>query len=135
MIRSVGTAVALASVTLALAAPAATLAAAPKTTAQKKLPARPDLADFAAGTWRGDVTSDVRGSSQSGIRVTVKKVGRNLVEVSSSYGRVPTVRIPLTRPMDSITNASGQNTFLIELKRDPNRLDLYIDGCSMILRR
>lgn len=135
MIRSVRTAATLAGVALTLAAPATILAAGPQATAQKKLPARPDLADFAAGAWHGDVTSDVRGSSHSGIRVTVKKVGRNLVEVSSSYGRVPTVRIPLTRPMDSITNASGQNTFLIELKRDPNRLDLYIDGCSMILRR
>src|SRR5688572_5953812 len=52
---------------------------------------RPDLADTAAGTYRGDVISDSRGSSRSGVTITVTKSGPNTVQVVSSYDRLPTV--------------------------------------------
>ncbi len=118
-----------------LAIPAVAAFVAPANAAPQAAAHKPDLADLAAGTWTGSVTSDVRGSSRSGVTITVTRVGHNLVEVRSDYSRIPTVRIPLTQPADSITNASGGNTFLIERKRDPNRLDLYIDQASLIVRR
>lgn len=123
---------------IALVAPAAVLTgpAAPASARQQAARvAGIDLADRVTGVWHGAVTSDVRGSSRTGVNVTVTKVGRSVVEVSCDYARIPTVRIPLTRPASSIVNASGPSTFLVELERDPNRLDLYIDGASLILRR
>jgi hypothetical protein len=128
MIRTI-----FASCLLALSAAAVAM---PVAAAPAQDPARkPDLADYAAGTWEGDVTSDMRGSSQSDVVVTVTRVGKNLVEVSSDYDRLPTVRVPLTNAAGSIVHARGDTTFLIERNRDANRLDLYIDGAALIVRR
>lgn len=94
-----------------------------------------DLADFAAGTYHGDVISDARGSSQSGITVTVRRVGPNLVEVSADYPRIPTVRIPLVQAMNAIVQANADHVFLINRDSDPNRLDLTIDDASLSVQR
>ena len=94
-----------------------------------------DLADFAQGTWHGDVTSDVRGSSRGGVTIVVRKVGRNLVEISCDYDRIPTVRVAIEPASDMIVSATPGITFLIERGRDPNRLDLSIDQASLIVRR
>ena len=94
-----------------------------------------DLADFAQGTYFGDVISDSRGSSRSGVTVRVTKVGPNLVEVKADYARIPTVRIPLEAAMNAVLAASGDHVFLINRDQDPNRLDLTIDGASLSLAR
>lgn len=94
-----------------------------------------DLADLVAGRWHGAVTSDVRGSSREGVIVTVRKVGRNLVEVSCDYPRIPTVRVALESAGSSILSATRGVTFLVERHRDPSRLDLYIDQAALIVRR
>ena len=130
MIRSVTVAI------LLLAGLSAAEAAAPKTPAAAADAVRkPDLADFVEGTYQGDVISDARGSSQSGVTVTVKRVGKNLVEVSCDYARIPTVTIPLTQAMTAILAARGNAVFLLDRAKDPKRLDLTIDDASLSVHR
>ena len=117
---------------LAMAVPVTTFAAdAAAQTAKRK----PDLADIAAGTYEGSVVADTRGGSQSGVVITVRRVAKNVVEVSSDYDRVPTVRIALTAAMDAIIAARPGNGFLIERGKDAKRLDLSIDGATLIVRK
>ena len=94
-----------------------------------------DLADFAAGTYHGDVISDARGASRSGVTVVVRKVAPNEVEVSSDYTRIPTVRIRLTQAMSSVIADGADYVFLIDRERDPNELALTIDDASLSVRR
>jgi hypothetical protein len=114
---------------LAAAAPAQTGAAAADTGR------RADLADFAAGTWRGDVISDARGASRSDVTVTVRRVGPNEVEVSSDYARIPTARIRLTQAMEAILADGTDHVFLIQRDSDPDQLSLTIDDASLSVRR
>ena len=95
---------------------------------------RPDLADAAAGVYRGDVISDSRGSSRSDVTITITKTGPNAVQVTSSYGRLPTVSTRLERVMDTIQNTGAPTgpleVFLLNTTAAPVRLDLTIDGAS-----
>lgn len=89
-----------------------------------------DLADRVAGTYKGDVASDARGSSKDNVTITVTRVGTNKVEIKSDYPRIPTVTIPLEKAMDAILAASGPSVFLLDTVRSPDRLDLTIDDAS-----
>ncbi|HWW55463.1 MAG TPA: hypothetical protein VN047_01075 [Sphingopyxis sp.] len=112
---------------LALSATAgAALAETPKTTPARKA----DLADRVAGTYKGDVASDARGSSRNNVTITVTRTGPNSVEIRSDYPRIPTVAIPLEKAMDAILAASGPYVFLLDTVRSPDRLDLTIDDAS-----
>ncbi len=112
---------------LALLLPAGTaLAEAPKAAPARKA----DLADRVAGTYKGDVTSDARGSSKNGVTITVTRTGPNKVEIKSDYPRIPTVTIALEQAMDAILAASGPSVFLLDTVRSPDRLDLTIDDAS-----
>lgn len=119
----------LATVTMAM--PMMAIAAPANQAPQRKA----DLADRVAGTYEGAVTSDSRGSSRNNITIVVKKIGRNMVEVSCDYARIPTTRIQLEQAGNAILSATSGVTFLVELTRDANRLDLYIDGAALIVRR
>lgn len=103
--------------------------------AQRTAPRRADLAATVAGTYHGDVISDARGASRAGVTITVSRVGPNLVEVSSDYPRIPTVRIPLTRAMSTILSNSPRYVFLIDTQRDPDQLSLTIDDASLSVAR
>jgi hypothetical protein len=94
-----------------------------------------DLASFVSGTYAGDVISDARGSSRSDVTIIVRRVGPNLVEVSSSYSRIPTVRIQLTQAMSSIIADGGDHVFLINRDDDSDALSLTIDDASLNVRR
>ena len=74
--------------TIALSLPAAA-AETPKTVPARKA----DLADRVAGTYKGAVISDARGSSRDNVTITVTRVGANKVEVKSGYARIPSVTI------------------------------------------
>lgn len=112
---------------LALLLPAgAALAETPKTAPAHKA----DLADRVAGTYKGAVVSDARGSSRDDVTITVTRTGPNKVEVKSNYPRIPTVTIPLEKAMDAILAASGPSVFLLDTVRSPDRLDLTIDDAS-----
>lgn len=91
---------------------------------------RPDLADVAAGVYDGDVISDARGSSRSNVRLTVVKTGPNLVQVTSSYGRLPPFSTRLTRAMNTIQQVGGPGVFLLDLSKRPYGLDVTIDDAS-----
>ena len=85
---------------------------------------KPDLADAAQGTYVGDVTSDSKGSSKSDVTLTVTRIGKDLVRVSSDYDRLPAVEVPLTRAMDKILNARGPTAFLLDRSKSATRLDV-----------
>lgn len=93
-------------------------------------PRKADLADRVAGTYKGDIISDARGSSRSGVTITVTRTGPNKVEIASSHPRIPTVTIPLEKAMDAILAASGPYVFLLDTVRSPDKLDLSIDDAS-----
>lgn len=112
---------------LALLLPAAAALAEPP----KSAPAhKADLADRVAGTYKGDVISDARGSSRNDVTITVTRTGPNKIEIKSDYPRIPTVTIPLEKAMDAILAASGPYVFLLDTVRSPDRLDLTIDDAS-----
>ncbi|GGJ52267.1 hypothetical protein CDQ92_16185 [Sphingopyxis bauzanensis] len=112
---------------LALSLPIATTHAetSKATTARKA-----DLADRVAGTYKGAVISDARGSSRDNVTITVTRVSANKVEIKSAYARIPTVTIPLEKAMDAILAARGPHVFLLDTVRSPDRLDLTIDDAS-----
>ncbi|KQV88395.1 hypothetical protein [Pelomonas sp. Root1237] len=85
---------------------------------------KPDLGDAAEGTYEGDVISDSKGSSRSGVTVTVTRIGKNLVRVTSSYPRLPVVEVPLTLAMGKILQARGDSVFLLDRTQSPAKLDV-----------
>lgn len=111
-------------VALALAPPAA--AAAPK-----PAPVRPaDLATEVEGRYLGDVISDARGSSRSGVRIVVTRTGPNKVRVTSDYSRLPAFEATLSRYLQTIQNAGGDQVFLFDSTKRPPSLDLTVDDAS-----
>ncbi len=86
-------------------------------------PARkPDLADFVAGEYLGDVTSDSRGSSRAGVSLTLVRVGPNRVQITSDYPRLPVVEVVIMQVMQSIIAATGNTVFVIDRAKDASRL-------------
>lgn len=120
-----------------LAASTACLSTALPTPTASAAPAsrQTDLARTVEGVWHGAVTSDVRGSSRNGVTITVTRIAPNRVRISCDYARIPTVEVDLMVASGSIMNARSGVTFLVEMKRDANRLDLYIDQAALIVRR
>lgn len=96
---------------------------------------KPDLADLVAGTYHGDIISDARGSSKSGVTITVTRIGKDRVAIACDCTRIPKVEIPIERAMDAILASSGPHVFLIENQRDPRRLSLTIDDASLSLEK
>ncbi|WP_337187739.1 hypothetical protein [Phenylobacterium sp.] len=92
------------------------------TQAQAQPQRKPDLADAVAGTYAGDVISDSRGSSRSGVTLTVTRTGPNTVQVTSDYPRLPVITVPLTTAMNTIQAARGDSVFLYD--RDRKQLDV-----------
>jgi hypothetical protein len=89
-----------------------------------------DLADASVGTYRGDIVSDARGSSQSDVTITVTKNAPNSVTVHSSSARIPNRTFRLMRAMQTIQNAGGTEVFLLDNSKSPPSLDLTIDDAS-----
>jgi hypothetical protein len=85
---------------------------------------KPDLADAAEGTYEGEVVSDSKGSSQSGVTLTVTRVGPNLVRIESNYPRLPVVQVPLTQALSKILQTRGDSVFLLDRSKSPAQLDV-----------
>ena len=97
--------------------------------AEEKPPKRkPDLGDSAEGTYEGDVISDSKGSSQSGVTLTVTRIGKNLVRVESDYPRLPVIEVPLTLAMGKILQARGNSVFLLDRAHSPPKLDVSFNS-------
>jgi hypothetical protein len=87
-------------------------------------PHKPDLADAVQGSYFGDVISDSQGSGRSGVSITVTRVGKNLVQVTSDYPRLPEVTVKVERAMDKILQVTGDTTFLYDPDKSPPHLDV-----------
>ena len=85
---------------------------------------KPDLADVAEGIYFGDVISDSKGSSQSGVTLTVTRIGKNAVHVTSSYSRLPVIEVLLTNAMKTIVQAKGDSPFVLDRSKSPEKLDV-----------
>ena len=85
---------------------------------------KPDLADFVAGEYFGDVTSDSRGSSRTGVSLTLTRIGPNRVQITSDYPRLPVVEVSVMQAMQSIIAADGNTVFVIDRAKDASRLGL-----------
>ncbi len=112
---------------------AATLITAPwalrANAAEEQTPKRkPDLGDAAEGTYQGDVISDSKGSSQSGVTLTVTRIAKNVVRVTSDYPRLPVVEVPLTLAMGKILQARGNSVFLLDRSHSPAKLDVSFNN-------
>jgi hypothetical protein len=89
-----------------------------------------DLAEVAEGRYAGDVISDARGASRAGVAITVTRVAPDTVRVSSSYSRLPTFTVGLTKAMQTIQQAGGENAFLLDLAKSPPLLMVTVDNAS-----
>jgi hypothetical protein len=117
-------------ITALLLSVAAVFSSAGFAAAGKSPAAKVDLADTAAGIYSGDVISDARGSSRSGVTITVTKVGPGTVKVASDYKRLPEFTIKLTKAMQTIQQTGTSVVFLLDLSKSPRRLDITVDDAS-----
>ena len=92
---------------------------------------RPDLATAIAGTYLGNVISDVNGPSRRGVVVTITRTGPNTVSVTASQ-RMPPRTYHLRRYANSIQNVPGAalDVLLYEESRTPPMLSLSYDDAS-----
>lgn len=118
----------IAGAALAGIVPAGALAVA-KAGASEGKPRPPDLADEAAGTYFGGIISDSRGASRSGVTITVKRTGHDTVTVHAS-NRLPDFTVELTRALQTIQQADGDDVFLLDEAKSPFGLDVTVDGAS-----
>lgn len=88
-----------------------------------------ELADLVAGIYYGDVISDSKGSSRSDVTVTITKMNKRKVRITSDYERLGTVEIDLTKVGNTIQSVGGSTTLLLlELEKNPPRLDYNPNG-------
>ncbi|MCX5930603.1 MAG: hypothetical protein NTW83_01885 [Cyanobacteria bacterium] len=89
---------------------------------KKPLSAVTGLADLVIGTYFGNVVSDSKGSSRSDIEVTITKLDRYTVRVTSDYQRIGIVDVTLTRSGNMILNVGGDSVFILDLDQNPPTL-------------
>ena len=87
-----------------------------------------DLADMVAGIYHGDVISDSKGSSRSDVTLTITKLSQRKVRIASDYQRLGVVEIELNRVGNSIQSTGGRSLLLLELDKNPPRLNFNPDG-------
>ncbi len=80
------------------------------------------LADLVIGTYFGDVMADSKGSSRSNIDVTITKLDRYTVRVTSDYHRFGTVDVRLKRIENKIFSDGGDSVFIVDLDQNPATL-------------
>jgi TIR domain len=80
-------------------------------------------ADLALGAYSGDVISDSKGSSRAQVSLTVTKLDKWTVRVTSDYPRLGAVDVTLTRIGNKILNTGGDTIFLLDLEGRPPTLD------------
>jgi hypothetical protein len=86
------------------------------------------LADLVAGTYYGDVISDAKGSSRSDVTVTIAKLDRQKVRITSDYVRLGSVETDLTKVGNTIQSVGGVPLLSLELDKSPPRLSYNPDG-------
>ena len=91
-----------------------------------------ELADSVAGTYYGDVVSDSKGSSQSAVTVTIAKVNKRRVRITSDYEKLGAVEVDLTKAGSVILSASGDLVLSLDLAKNPPRLDYNPGGVAYV---
>jgi hypothetical protein len=86
------------------------------------------LADLVAGIYYGDVISDAKGSSRSDVTVTIAKVDKQRVRITSDYERLGIVEIDLTKVGNTVQNVGAGPLLLLELEKNPPHLSYNPDG-------
>jgi hypothetical protein len=86
------------------------------------------LADLVAGTYYGDVISDAKGSSRSDVTVTIAKLDKQKVRITSDYGRLGMVETDLARAGNTIQSGEGFPSLSVDLEKKPVRLSYNPDG-------
>jgi hypothetical protein len=84
----------------------------------------PSLADQVVGRYYGDVIADSTGPSRSDVSVTVTKLERLKVRVTSDYAKIGSHDIELTRVGDSVTNLAGETLFTVDTSKRPHTIGL-----------
>lgn len=87
-----------------------------------------DPADLVVGTYYGNVISDSKGSSLSDVSLTITRLDKRTVRVTSDYPRMGTVDVPLTRIGNKILNGSGNTVLILDLAQHPPRLEYNPNG-------
>jgi hypothetical protein len=88
----------------------------------RPLDAVAELADLVVGVYSGEVLADSKGGSHSGVGVTITKLDRFTVRVTSDDRRLDTVDVSLTRSGNQILNADGDTPFIVDLDQNPPSL-------------
>jgi hypothetical protein len=86
------------------------------------------LADLVAGTYYGDVISDAKGSSRSDVTVTIARVDKQRVRITSDYDRLGIVETDLSKVGNTVQSVGGIPSLLLELEKNPPRLSYNPDG-------
>lgn len=87
-----------------------------------------ELADLAAGTYLGNINADAKGSSRSDVLVTVTRISRTKVQVTSENPRIGAFAVDLTRIGDTLYNVGGDSTFIAYPAKTPPELVLTARG-------
>jgi hypothetical protein len=89
---------------------------------------RGELADRVVGTYLGNISSDSKGSSRSDVLVTVTRLDRTKVRVTSDNARIGTFEVELNRIGDNFFNVGGDSTFIAYTAKNPPQLVLTARG-------
>jgi hypothetical protein len=89
---------------------------------------RGELADLVVGTYLGNINSDAKGSSRSDVFVTVTRLDRTKVRVTSDNARIGTFEVDLTRIGDNLFNVGGDSVFIAYPAKNPPEVALTARG-------
>jgi TIR domain-containing protein len=78
-----------------------------------------ELADLVAGTYDGDVVADSKGPSRSDVTVTIARVNKRRVRITSDYDRLGTLEVDLTRVGNTIQCLDCSSLLALDLDKDP----------------
>lgn len=92
-----------------------------------------ERADLVAGKYFGDVIADSKGSSRSDVVLTITKLDKWSVRITSDYPRLGTVDVTLTRAGGKIVNAGGNAVILMDPNARPLKLEYNPNGEVQII--
>jgi len=89
-----------------------------------------EIADLVAGTYYGDVVADSKGSSQTGVTVTIAKVGKRRVRITSDYERLGDEEVDLSTVGNVIVSTGNGASLSLDVDQTPPRLDYNPGGVA-----
>lgn len=89
---------------------------------REEMAAVEDLADKAAGTYRGTIVSNREEATHSDTTVMITRLAQDRVRVSSRNARLGSVEIQLKRKEKQIVHDGGDTPFALDLDSNPPML-------------